>query len=117
MLQITVKIKYCQLQLFECDYSKRIGSNGEHSRGYHTSVVYRVDACEGLCQKPWRSPSIQHQSGYLCIYRTINSEQDQQDLYILLMNGHSNGKCALTSANVLSLDVTESYHHLYLHIF
>ena len=37
--------------------------------------------------------------------------------YILLMNGHSNGKCALTSANVLSLDVTESYHHLYLHIF
>ena len=26
MLQVTVKIKYCQLQLFECDYSKRIGS-------------------------------------------------------------------------------------------
>ena len=37
--------------------------------------------------------------------------------YILLMNGHSDGKCALTSINVLSLDVTESYHHLYLHIF
>ena len=34
----------------------------------------------------------------------------------MLMNGHSDGKCALTSANALSLDVTESYHHLYLHI-
>ena len=30
--------------------------------------------------------------------------------YILLMNGHSNGKCASMSANVLSLDVTECYH-------
>ena len=37
--------------------------------------------------------------------------------YILLMNGHGDGKCALTSANVLSLDVTEFYHHLYFHIF
>ena len=27
--------------------------------------------------------------------------------YILFMNGHKNGKCTLTSANVLHLDVTE----------
>ena len=55
-----------------------------------------------------------------CImYRTIKSEQDhlqlQQDLHTVY-NGHKNGKFALISANVLHLDVTECYLHLYLHM-
>ena len=54
------------------------------------------------------------------IYRTIKSEQDhlqlQQDLYILFMNGHKNGRCILTPANVSHLDVTECHLHLYLHM-
>ena len=49
------------------------------------------------------------------IYRTIKSTFNCSRTYILLMNGHSNGKCGLMSANVLSLDVSECYHHLYLH--
>ena len=32
------------------------------------------------------------------------------------MNGHGNEK-SLTSANVLSFDVTEVYHHRYFHMF
>ena len=38
--------------------------------------------------------------------------QLQQDLHTV----YENGKCALTSANVLHLDVTECYPHLYLHM-
>ena len=36
--------------------------------------------------------------------------------YILFMNGHKNGRCVLTLANVSHLDVTESHLHLYLHM-